>query len=160
MSDFKYLIRLASDGGKAVTATLQAVGDTGVASFQKLDKQINLSNVQFDKFTTITKRSVAAITAATAALAYMTQRKMEAIDSNSKLAQSFDVTYQTMVDNALVAEEQGLSIEKLAKAWNDLNTKLADGSGKKAIEGLGLSVKDLLALYPYQKFAKLCQGMR
>lgn len=159
MSDFKYLIRLASDGGKAVTATLQAVGDTGVASFQKLDKQINLSNVQFDKFTTITKRSVAAITAATAALAYMTQRKMEAIDSNSKLAQSFDVTYQTMVDNALVAEEQGLSIEKLAKAWNDLNTKLADGSGKKAIEGLGLSVKDLLALSPDQQFAKVAQAI-
>lgn len=149
---FQYILRLASDGGKAVLAMFDSVGDKGEKELKRIEKSVDLTNHKFDTFEKFVKRGALAVTAAASALAYMSQRSAETIDANSKMASSFDVTYAALVNNGTVFQEAGFEIEKMGKAWNDLSLKLGSGQANEAMALLNLNVKDLMGMSPDKQF--------
>lgn len=106
----------------------------------------------------------AAVGAAVAALTALTRASMNNIDQLAKQARSLGIATDRLQAMSMVAEEAGISQEKLSGALGRMQvavTQLADGTATatRAFERIGVSMEDVQGLSPDEQFRTIAQGL-
>lgn len=159
-----YVIRMAAEGGRQVSAELKQVGENGEKSFKKLGGAVDMTSVRLAQVAKIASRSALALAAAAGAAVTLGLRQMAVIDQNAKMARSFNITNEEMAAMGLVAAEGGSSLERLVSAMSPLQEKIAKAAnGNKAwreeFDRLGISIDDLLKMSPAEQFAEVAEAL-
>ena len=112
----------------------------------------------------VAKLGAAAGAAAVGGLALMAREGLKAVDATAKLADQIGATTEELAGLRLAADRTGASSAKLDAALGVFQKRLgeaAQGSGqaRDALQALGLSVDDLLAMSPSEQFAAVADAM-
>lgn len=91
-------------------------------------------------------------------------QQMEMIDANAKLADSFGISYEALVNMKTVAGGAGVGIEALTSNLTIMQRNLveaAKGSDaqKRAFESIGISAKELINLSPDKQFDRIATAL-
>lgn len=103
--------------------------------------------------------------AAAASLAYMTKQQIAAIDSAVELGERVGASQRDIAGFGLAANVVGGSAEQIAGGLAKMNRTIGDAAGgskkaAKAIESLGLSVSDLIAMKPTEAFGRVADAIK
>lgn len=152
MAEKRVSVRLAAVGGRQVRAELEGVGAAGSRSFGRLSREMEAANARLATFSRRVKvTSAAAVAAATAAGVAMVRSGLQTVDAQAKLAQSLGTTVASIQRLERAGELAGISMSGIEQATKDLTRRLSQaaadgGPAADALERLGLSARDLLAL--------------
>ena len=102
-------------------------------------------------------RATLAAGAAAAGMVALTKASLANIDAQTKLARSLGLTLDRFQAMSLVANEAGVSTDKLAQMMG-LMQRAVDG-GSEAFGRLGISLSEISALAPDQQFARLAEAL-
>ena len=165
MAEKRVSVRLAAVGGRQVRAELEGVGEAGARGFGRLGREMEAANQRMDAFW---RRARVAATAATAALAAgagaMIRSGLQVIDNQAKLAQSLDTTVASVQVLERAGELAGVAMSGIEQATKDLTRRLSQaaagtGPAADALERLGLSAADLLALPLDERVGRINQAI-
>ncbi|MBJ6372761.1 phage tail tape measure C-terminal domain-containing protein [Sedimentitalea arenosa] len=152
MAEKKVSVRLAAVGGRQVRAELEGVGEAGTRGFGRLSREMEAANARMAAFSRRVKvAAAAAVAAATAAGVAMVRSGLQTVDAQAKLAQSLATTVASIQTLERAGELAGVSMSGIEQATKDLTRRLSQaaaggGPAAQALERLGLSAADLLAL--------------
>ncbi len=152
MAEKRVSVRLAAVGGRQVRAELEGVGEAGARGFGRLSREMEAANVRLAGFARrVRVAAAAAVAAATAAGVAMVRSGLQAVDAQAKLAQSLGTTVASIQTLERAGELAGVSMSGIEQATKDLTRRLSQaaaggGPAAQALERLGLSASDLLAL--------------
>ncbi|MCE8512302.1 phage tail tape measure protein [Ruegeria pomeroyi] len=152
MAEKRVSVRLAAVGGRQVRAELEGVGEAGARGFGRLSREMEAANARLAGFARRVKvAAAAAVAAAMAAGVAMVRSGLETVDAQAKLAQSLDTTVASIQTLERAGELAGVSMSGIEQATKDLTRRLSQaaaggGPAAQALDRLGLSVSDLLAL--------------
>ena len=152
MAEKKVSVRLAAVGGRQVRAELEGVGEAGSRGFGRLSREMEAANARMAGFSRRVKvAAAAAVAAATAAGVAMVRSGLQTVDAQAKLAQSLGTTVASIQTLERAGELAGVSMSGIEQATKDLTRRLSQaaaggGPAAQALERLGLSASDLIAL--------------
>ncbi len=152
MAEKRVSVRLAAVGGRQVRAELEGVGEAGARGFGRLSREMEAANARLAGFARrVRVAAAAAVAAATAAGVAMVRSGLQTIDAQAKLAQSLGTTVASIQTLERAGELAGVSMSGIEQATKDLTRRLSQaaaggGPAAQALERLGLSASDLLAL--------------
>ncbi len=152
MAEKKVSVRLAAVGGRQVRAELEGVGEAGARGFGRLSREMEAANARMAGFSRRVKvAATAAVVAAAAAGVAMVRSGLQSVDAQAKLAQSLGTTVASIQTLERAGELAGVSMAGIEQATKDLTRRLSQaaaggGPAAQALERLGLSASDLLAL--------------
>ena len=152
MAEKRVSVRLAAVGGRQVRAELEGVGEAGARGFGRLSREMEAANARLAGFSRrVRVAAAAAVAAATAAGVAMVRSGLQTIDAQAKLAQSLGTTVASIQTLERAGELAGVSMSGIEQATKDLTRRLSQaaaggGPAAQALERLGLSASDLLAL--------------
>ncbi|MCA0871381.1 phage tail tape measure protein [Seohaeicola saemankumensis] len=152
MAEKKVSVRLAAVGGRQVRAELEGVGEAGKRGFGRLAHEMEAANARLAGFSRRVKVAAAvAVAAAMAAGVAMVRSGLQTVDAQAKLAQSLGTTVASIQTLERAGELAGVSMSGIEQATKDLTRRLSQaaaggGPAAQALERLGLSASDLLAL--------------
>jgi len=152
MAEKRVSVRLAASGGRQVRAELEGVGEAGKRGFGRLSQEMEAANRRLAGFARrVRVASAAAVAAATAAGVAMVRSGLQTVDAQAKLAQSLGTTVASIQTLERAGELAGVSMSGIEQATKDLTRRLSQaaaggGPAAQALERLGLSASDLLAL--------------
>ncbi|MBM1222902.1 phage tail tape measure protein [Ponticoccus sp. SC2-23] len=152
MVEKKVSVRLAAVGGRQVRAELEGVGEAGKRGFGRLSQEMEAANARLAGFARRVKvAAAAAVAAAMAAGVAMVRSGLQTVDAQAKLAQSLGTTVASIQTLERAGELAGVSMSGIEQATKDLTRRLSQaaaggGPAAQALERLGLSASDLLAL--------------
>jgi hypothetical protein len=152
MAEKRVSVRLAAVGGRQVRAELEGVGEAGQRGFGRLSREMEAANARLAGFARRVKIASAAAVAATAAAGIaMVRSGFQTVAAQAKLAQSLGTTVASIQTLERAGELAGVSMSGIKQATKDLTRRLSQaaaggGPAAQALERLGLSASDLLAL--------------
>ncbi|QYX58020.1 phage tail tape measure protein [Roseovarius sp. SCSIO 43702] len=152
MAEKRVSVRLAATGGRQVRAELEGVGEAGKRGFGRLSQEMEAANRRLAGFARrVRVASAAAVAAATAAGVAMVRSGLQTVDAQAKLAQSLGTTVASIQTLQRAGELAGVSMSGIEQATKDLTRRLSQaaaggGPAAQALERLGLSATDLIAL--------------
>jgi hypothetical protein len=152
MAEKRVSVRLAAVGGRQVRAELEGVGEAGARGFGRLSREMEAANARLAGFARrVRVAAAAAVAAATAAGVAMVRSGLQTVDAQAKLAQSLGTTVASIQTLERAGELAGVSMSGIEQATKDLTRRLSQaaaggGPAAQALERLGLSAADLLAL--------------
>jgi hypothetical protein len=152
MAENRVSVRLATVGGRQVRAELEGVGEVGARGFGRLSREMETANARLAGFARrVRVATAAAVAAATAAGVVMVRSGLQTIDAQAKLAQSIGTKVASVQTYERVGELAGVSMSDIEQATKDLTRRRSQaeaggGPAAQALERLGLSASDLLAL--------------
>ena len=152
MAEKRVSVRLAAVGGRQVRAELEGVGEAGARGFGRLSREMEAANARLAGFARrVRVAAAAAVAAATAAGVAMVRSGLQNVDAQAKLAQSLGTTVASIQTLERAGELAGVSMSGIEQATKDLTRRLSQaaagtGPAAQALERLGLSAADLLAL--------------
>lgn len=105
-----------------------------------------------------------ALAAVGTALAAMTARSMQNIDALTKQARSLGLTTSALQAMSLVAQEAGVSSQKLTASLGLMQRQIIElergsATATRAFDSLGLSINDLQGLSPDEQFRKIAEAL-
>jgi hypothetical protein len=105
--------------------------------------------------------STAAATVAAGAVAYLTHRQAEMIDSTAKVADRLGETTEALIGMRHAANLAGVGTEEFDKAQEKLSKNLGNPSKDvaEALDKIGLSATSLLRMSPAQRFSAIADGI-
>ena len=152
MAEKRVSVRLAAVGGRQVRQALEGIGTAGQRGLGRVRREIDAANKRLDRFGRQLQRAgrVAAAALGAAATA-MVRSGLQVIDSQAKLAQSLGTTVASIQTLERAGELAGVAMSGIEQATKDLTRRLSQaaaggGPAAQALERLGLSASDLLAL--------------
>lgn len=131
----------------------------------KFREGVNRSRSQTNKLSkdliAFGKVGAVAIGAVSVALVALTVKQAHAIDETIKMSRTLGIASKEFYNLALVAEEAGVSQEKLGSLINKGQKAIAEAAegGSAAFRRLGLDAKALLALTPDKQFEKIAAAL-
>jgi hypothetical protein len=152
MAEKRVSVRLSATGGRQVKAELEGIGNAGKQSFGRLSREMEAANKRLASFSRAARRAAAiAAAAAVAAGVAMVRSGLQTVDAQAKLAQSLGTTVASIQVLERAGDLAGVSISGVEQATKDLTRRLSQaaagtGPAAKALDQLGLSAKDLMAL--------------
>ncbi|UWQ90403.1 phage tail tape measure protein [Rhodobacteraceae bacterium M382] len=152
MAEKRVSVRLAAVGGRQVRAELEGIGEAGAKGMGRLSREMEAANARMAGFARKAKvMAAAAAAAAVAAGVAMIRSGLQTVDAQAKLAQSLGTTVASIQVLERAGDLAGVSMSGVEQATKDLTRRLsqaASGTGPaaKALDQLGLSAKDLMAL--------------
>jgi hypothetical protein len=152
MAEKRVSVRLAAVGGRQVRAELEGVGEAGARGFGRLSREMEAANARLAGFARrVRVAAAAAVAAATAAGVAMVRSGLQTVDAQAKLAQSLGTTVASIQTLERAGELAGVSMSGIEQATKDLTRRLSQaaaggGPASQALERLGLSASELLAL--------------
>jgi hypothetical protein len=152
MAEKRVSVRLAATGGRQVRAELEGVGEAGKRGLSRLSREMEAANKRLAGFARrVRVAAAAAVAAATAAGVAMVRSGLQSVDAQAKLAQSLGTTVASIQTLERAGELAGVSMSGIEQATKDLTRRLSQaaaggGPAAQALERLGLSASDLLAL--------------
>ena len=152
MAEKRVSVRIAAVGGRQVRAELEGVGEAGSRGFGRLSREMEAANARLAGFARrVRVAAAAAVAAATAAGVAMVRSGLQTVDAQAKLAQSLGTTVASIQTLERAGELAGVSMSGIEQATKDLTRRLSQaaaggGPAAQALERLGLSASDLLAL--------------
>ena len=152
MAEKRVSVRLAAVGGRQVRAELEGVGEAGARGFGRLSREMEAANARMVGFSRRVKvASAAAVAAASAAGVAMVRSGLQTVDAQAKLAQSLGTTVASIQTLERAGDLAGVSMSGIEQATKDLTRRLSQaaaggGPAAQALDRLGLSASDLLAL--------------
>ncbi len=116
------------------------------------------------KFKKIGAAAGAAGAAVMAGLAVMVRGQLGAIDAQAKMADRLGITNEALAETTFVAGQFGIEQSKVSDMMKDLTERIADaaangGSYGEALDRIGLSANQLIALPVDQQFNKVIEAM-
>ena len=152
MAEKRVSVRLAAVGGRQVRQALEGIGTAGQRGLGRVRREIDAANKRLDRFGRQLQRAgrVAAAALGAAATA-MVRSGLQVIDAQAKLAQSLGTTVASIQTLERAGELAGVAMSGIEQATKDLTRRLSQaaaggGPAAQALERLGLSASDLLAL--------------
>lgn len=108
------------------------------------------------------KKAAVAAGAAGLALGALSFKTMGAVGANNDLAKSLGISYKSLVDLKLVADESGASIQQVGASIGIMQRNLAEatsgsGAAYDALSALGLKINDIISLSPDQQFGAIAE---
>jgi hypothetical protein len=152
MAEKRVSVRLAAVGGRQVRAELEGIGEAGAKGMGRLSREMEAANARMAGFNRRAKMMAAAATVAIAAAGVaMVRSGLQTVDAQAKLAQSLGTTVASIQVLERAGDLAGVSISGVEQATKDLTRRLSQaaagtGPAAKALDQLGLSAKDLMAL--------------
>ena len=152
MAEKRVSVRLSATGGRQVKAELEGIGTAGKQSFGRLSKEMEAANARLASFSRAARRAAGiAAAAAVAAGVAMIRSGLQTVDAQAKLAQSLGTTVASIQVLERAGDLAGVSISGVEQATKDLTRRLSQaaagtGPAAKALDQLGLSANDLMAL--------------
>lgn len=148
MAEKRVSVRLAAVGGRQVRAELEGLGEAGARGFGRLSREMEAANTRLAAFS---RRVAIAAAAAAAAGVAMVRSGLQTVDAQAKLAQSLGTTVASIQTLERAGELAGVSMSGIEQATKDLTRRLSQaaagtGSAADALDRLGLSATDLIAL--------------
>lgn len=152
MVEKRVSVRLAAVGGRQVRAELEGIGEAGAKGMGRLSREMEAANARMAAFARKAKVMAAAATVAMAAAGVaMIRSGLQTVDAQAKLAQSLGTTVASIQVLERAGDLAGVSISGVEQATKDLTRRLSQaaagtGPAAKALDQLGLSANDLMAL--------------
>lgn len=145
MVDKRVGVRLVAENGERVKAELDGIGESGERAFGRIEARSQATG----RAVMLAMAAVAA--AAAVAAGAMIRSGLQTIDSQAKLAQSLGTTVASIQTLERAGELAGVSMSGIEQSTKDLTRRLSQaaaggGPAAQALERLGLSASDLLAL--------------
>ena len=131
------------------------------ADNSELDAALNRSQSSMKRFAAA---SAAAVAAVGVALFAMTRRSMQNIDALTKQARSLGLTTKALQAMSLVAQEAGVSTDRLTQSLGLMQRQIVElergsASATRAFDALGLKLRDLQRLSPDEQFRKIADAL-
>lgn len=124
-----------------------------------LEKAVDSAGISISGFA---KKSALAVAAAGTALGTLAFKTMGAVGANNDLAKSLGISYKSLVDLKLVADESGASIQQVGASIGIMQRNLVDasagsGAAYDALNSLGIKINEIISLSPDQQFGAIAQ---
>lgn len=158
MTTKRLAVRLAAEGGRAVKAELQGVGDVGEKSFARIDARAKaMSRAMIRAFAA----PLAAMATLAGAFKLIGDGTTE-IDRVAKSARRLGTSISGFRAMELAAGEAGVSLSSLTDSVQTMDREIARGSTNAvaALTRLGLSARDLEGLDADQKLALIADRIK
>jgi lambda family phage tail tape measure protein len=161
MAEKRVSVRLSATGGRQVKAELEGIGTAGKQSFGRLSQEMEAANKRLASFSRAARRAAGIATAAAVAAGVaMVRSGLQTVDAQAKLAQSLGTTVASIQVLERAGDLAGVSISGVEQATKDLTRRLSQaaagtGPAVKALDQLGLSANDLMALPLDERVGKI-----
>ncbi|GHE05459.1 hypothetical protein U879_03835 [Defluviimonas sp. 20V17] len=143
MAEKRVSVRLAAEGGRAVRAEMEGIGDAGARGLGRVSKEAEAANARLAAFARAAKLAFAAAAAAAVAGGVaMVKSGLQTIDVQAKLAASLGTTVASMQVLERAGGLAGVSMGEIEQAMVQLTKRLS-----QAASGTGPAVNALKRLH-------------